>query len=44
MDHILHLEKINSIDGILGGYFKKIQAILDYKSNKLYLKLWSNRS
>ena len=43
MDHInqaLGEKKINSIDGILGAdILKKSKAILDYKSNKLYLKL-----
>ena len=33
-------KKIDSIDGILGAdILKKSKAILDYKSNKLYLKL-----
>jgi hypothetical protein len=43
MNHInqaLGEKKINSIDGILGAdILKKSKAILDYKSNKLYLKL-----
>ena len=47
MDHInqvLGEKKIDSIDGIFGSdILKKSKAILDYKSNKLYLKLWSNR-
>ena len=33
-------KKINPIDGIIGAdILKKSKAILDYKSNKLYLKL-----
>ena len=43
MDHInqaLGEKKIDLIDGILGAdILKKSKAILDYKSNKLYLKL-----
>ena len=43
MNHInqaLGEKKINLIDGILGAdILKKSKAILDYKSNKLYLKL-----
>ena len=43
MNHInqaLGEKKINLIDGILGAdILKKSNAILDYKSNKLYLKL-----
>ncbi|MDA8641273.1 retroviral-like aspartic protease family protein [Flavobacteriaceae bacterium] len=43
MNHIntaLSEKKINSIDGIIGAdVLKKAKAILDYKSNKLYLKL-----
>jgi hypothetical protein len=32
------------VDGIIGAdVLKKSKAILDYKSNKLYLKLWFNR-
>ena len=43
MSHInnaLSEKKIDSIDGIIGAdILKKSKAILDYKSNKLYLKL-----
>ena len=43
MNHIntaLNEKKINPIDGIIGAdVLKKARAILDYKSNKLYLKL-----
>ena len=43
MNHInqsLREKKIDSTDGILGAdILKKSKAILDYKSNKLYLKL-----
>ena len=43
MSHInnaLSQKKIDPIDGILGAdILKKSKAILDYKSNKLYLKL-----
>ena len=43
MNHInqaLREKKIDLIDGILGAdILKKSKAILDYKSNKLYLKL-----
>ena len=43
MNHInsaLNEKKINPIDGIIGSdVLKKSRAILDYKSNKLYLKL-----
>ena len=43
MSHInkaLGEKQINSIDGIIGAdILKKSKAILDYKSNKLYLKL-----
>ena len=43
MNHIntaLSEKKINPIDGIIGAnVLKKAKAILDYKSNKLYLKL-----
>ena len=43
MNHInqaLGGKKIDSVDGILGAdILKKSKAILDYKSNKLYLKL-----
>ena len=43
MSHInnaLSQKKIDQIDGILGAdILKKSKAILDYKSNKLYLKL-----
>ena len=43
MNHInnaLSQKKVSPIDGILGAdVLKKSKAILDYKSNKLYLKL-----
>ena len=43
MNHInnaLSQKKVSPIDGILGAdILKKSKAILDYKSNKLYLKL-----
>ena len=43
MSHInnaLSQKKISQIDGIIGAdILKKSKAILDYKSNKLYLKL-----
>ena len=43
MNHInqaIGEQKIDQIDGILGAdILKKSKAILDYKSNKLYLKL-----
>ena len=43
MNHInnaLSEKRINPIDGIIGAdILKKSKAILDYKSNKLYLKL-----
>jgi hypothetical protein len=43
MSHInnaLSHKQINPIDGIIGAdILKKSKAILDYKSNKLYLKL-----
>ena len=36
-------KEIESVDGIIGAdLLKKSKAILDYKSNKLYLKLWFN--
>ena len=47
MSHIntaLSEKKINPIDGIIGAdILKKSKAVLDYKTNKLYLKLWFNR-
>ena len=43
MNHInkaLSEKKVDPIDGIVGAdVLKKSKAILDYKSNKLYLKL-----
>ena len=43
MNHInsaLSQKKIDPIDGIIGAdVLKKSKAILDYKSNKLFLKL-----
>ena len=48
MSHInnaLNDKKIDNISGIIGAdILKKSKAILDYKSSKLYLKLWSNKS
>ena len=44
MNHInnaLSQKKVNPIDGIIGAdVLKKSKAILDYKLDKLYLKLW----
>ena len=43
MNHInnaLSQKKIDSIDGIIGAdILKKSNSILDYKSNKLFMKL-----
>ena len=40
INHALNKKKINSVSGIIGAdVLKKSKAILDYKSNKLYLKL-----
>ena len=40
INHALNEKKINSVSGIIGAdILKKSKAILDYKSNKLYLKL-----
>ena len=40
INHALNEKKSNPIDGIIGAdILKKSKAILDYKSNKLYLKL-----
>ena len=40
INQVLEEKKIDYIDGILGAdILKKSKAILDYKSNKLYLKL-----
>ena len=40
INHALSQKKIDPIDGIIGAdILKKSKAILDYKSNKLYLKL-----
>ena len=40
INQVLREKKIDLIDGILGAdILKKSNAILDYKSNKLYLKL-----
>ena len=40
INHALNDKKIDSISGIIGAdILKKSRAILDYKSNKLYLKL-----
>ena len=47
MSHIntaLSEKKINPIDGIIGAdVLKKSKAVIDYESNKLYLKLRFNR-
>ena len=40
INHALNEKKIDSVSGIIGAdILKKSKAILDYKSNKLYLKL-----
>jgi hypothetical protein len=40
INHALNEKKINSVSGIIGAdVLKKSKAILDYKSNKLFLKL-----
>ena len=40
INHALSKKKIDSVSGIIGAdILKKSKAILDYKSNKLYLKL-----
>ena len=40
INSILNEKKINSVSGIIGAdVLKKSKAILDYKSNKLFLKL-----
>ena len=40
INHALNEKKINSVSGIIGAdILKKSRAILDYKSNKIYLKL-----
>ena len=40
INHALNEKKIDSVSGIIGAdVLKKSKAILDYKSNKLYLKL-----
>ena len=40
INHALNEKKINSVSGIIGAdVLKKSKAILDYKSNKIYLKL-----
>ena len=40
INHALSEKKIDSVSGIIGAdILKKSKAILDYKSNKLYLKL-----
>ena len=47
MSHINHAfneKEIQSVDGLIGAdVLKKSKAILDFKSNKLYLKLWFNK-
>ena len=44
INHALNEKKINSVSGIIGAdVLKKSKAILNYKSNKLYLKLWFYR-
>ena len=43
INNALSQKKVPPIDGIVGAdILKKSKAILDYKSNKLYLKLWFN--
>jgi hypothetical protein len=40
INHALNEKKIDSVSGIIGAdILKKSKAILDYKANKLYLKL-----
>ena len=40
INHVLNEKKIDSISGIIGAdILKTSEAILDYKSNKIYLKL-----
>ena len=40
INYALNDKKINSVSGIIGAdVLKKSKAILDYKSNKIYLKL-----
>ena len=40
INHTLNEKEIESVDGIIGAdVLKKSKSILDYKSNKLYLKL-----
>jgi hypothetical protein len=43
MNHINNLlseEKVNPIDGIIGAdILKKSKSVIDYESNKLYLKV-----
>ena len=40
INHVLNEKKIDSVSGIIGAdILKKSKAILDYKTNRLYLKL-----
>ena len=40
INHVLNEKKIDSVSGIIGAdVLKKSRAIIDYKFNKLYLKL-----
>ena len=40
INHALNEKKIDSVSGIIGAdVLKKSRAIIDYKFNKLYLKL-----
>ena len=40
INHVLNEKNIDSVSGIIGAdILKKSKAILDYKSNKLYIKL-----
>jgi len=44
INHALNEKKIDSVSGIIGAdVLKKSKAILDYNSNKLFLKLWFNQ-
>ena len=44
INHALSEKQINPIDGITGAdVLKKSKAVIDYESNKLYLKLRFNR-
>ena len=40
INHALNEKKINSVSGIIGAdILKKSKAVIDYESNKLYLKI-----